>query len=64
MPNYPSGFSKALGPVTAGAPRKFRALRVARSKPDTLTKPGVAETAAPPEVEFSFNRKPAKLRAI
>jgi ATP-dependent Clp protease ATP-binding subunit ClpX len=42
-----------LGPVTAGVPKTFRATR--------LSKPGVAETAAPAKPEFSFNLKPADI---
>jgi endopeptidase Clp ATP-binding regulatory subunit ClpX len=42
-----------LGPITAGVPSKFRGAR--------LTKPGVAESAAPPKPEFSFNLKPADI---
>lgn len=54
-----SGHSDALGPVTAGVPRKLRIPR--RSKHDAPTKPGVAETASAPEPEFSFNLKPADI---
>jgi ATP-dependent Clp protease ATP-binding subunit ClpX len=42
-----------LGPITAGVPAKLRAPR--------LSKPGVAETAAPTPPEFSFNLKPADI---
>jgi endopeptidase Clp ATP-binding regulatory subunit ClpX len=41
------------GPVTAGVPEKIRAGR--------LSKPGVVETAAPADVQFSFNLKPADI---
>ncbi len=50
--------SSKLGPVTEGVPKRLRTPR--RSKQDTLTKPGVAETAAPSEL-FSFNLKPADI---
>ncbi|HEV2692648.1 MAG TPA: AAA family ATPase [Verrucomicrobiae bacterium] len=42
-----------LGPITAGVPAKLR--------PQRLSKPGVVESAAPPEAEFSFNLKPADI---
>ena len=48
-----SGHPDALGPVTAGVPKKFRTGR--------MSKPGVAETAAPLKPEFSFNLKPADI---
>jgi endopeptidase Clp ATP-binding regulatory subunit ClpX len=50
-----------LGPVAAGVPKKIRTPRVARSKFDAATKTGVAESAAPPKLEFSFNLKPADI---
>jgi ATP-dependent Clp protease ATP-binding subunit ClpX len=59
MPNPTSGHPDALGPVTAGVPKKLRMPRP--SKHDAPTKPGVAETASAPEPEFSFNLKPADI---
>ena len=59
MPNPTSGHPDALGPVTAGVPRKLRIPR--RSKHDGSTKPGVAETASAPDPEFSFNLKPVDI---
>jgi endopeptidase Clp ATP-binding regulatory subunit ClpX len=50
-----------LGPVTEGVPKKIRAPRVPKSKFDAVTKTGVAETAAPPQPEFSFALKPADI---
>jgi endopeptidase Clp ATP-binding regulatory subunit ClpX len=50
-----------LGPVTDGVPKKIRAPRAGKSKHDVATKHGVAETAAPPKAEFSFNLKPADI---
>lgn len=61
MFNHPSGHPKSLGPVTVGVPKKFRVPRAANSKREALTKPGVAETAAPPKLNFSFNLKPADI---
>lgn len=51
--NQQSGHPDALGPVTAGVPKKLRSPR--------LSKPGVVEFAAPPKPEFSFNLKPADI---
>ncbi len=51
--NQFSGQPDALGPVTAGVPKKIRSTR--------LSKPGVVEFAAPPKPEFSFNLKPADI---
>ena len=59
MSNPTSGHPDALGPVTAGVPKKLRMPRP--SKHDAPTKPGVAETASAPEPEFSFNLKPADI---
>ncbi len=56
-----SGHPDALGPVTAGVPKKFRAPRTTKSKHDVAVKPGVLETAAPAEAQFSFNLKPANI---
>ena len=53
MPDYTSGHPDALGPITEGVPKKIRTSR--------LSKPGVAEFAAPPKPEFSFNLKPADI---
>ncbi len=53
MPNLSSGHPDALGPVTAGVPKKIRATRI--------TKPGVVESAAPPRPEFSFDLKPTDI---
>ena len=53
MPNIPSGHPDALGPITAGVPKKLRTPR--------LSKPGVVESAAPPRPEFSFHLKPADI---
>ena len=51
--NQQSGHPDALGPITAGVPKKLRSPR--------LSKPGVVEFAAPPKPEFSFNLKPADI---
>jgi len=59
MSNDPSGHPDALGPVTAGVPKKLRTSR--RSKHDAAVKPGVAETAGASPVEFSFSLKPADI---
>ena len=62
-----SGHPDALGPVTAGIPASLRTPRAVKpkptppAKPAVLSKPGVAETAAPPKPEFSFNLKPADI---
>ena len=61
MPNPTSGHPDSLGPVTSGVPKKIRTPRVAKSKFNVATKMGVAETAAPPKAEFSFNLKPADI---
>lgn len=53
MPKPFSGHPDALGPVTAGVPKKLRRAR--------LSKPGVVESAAPSKAEFSFNLKPADI---
>lgn len=50
-----------LGPVTDGVPDIIHPPRSRRSKHDASIKPGVAETAAPPNPEFSFNLKPADI---
>ncbi len=47
------------GPFTAGVPKKLRAARFARMR--SLSKPGVAQTAAAPKPEFSFRLKPADI---
>ena len=59
MLSQPSGHPNALGPVTAGVPKRLRSTR--RSKHDAITKPGVIETAEPSPVEFSFSLKPADI---
>lgn len=56
MPNPTSGHPAALGPVTAGVPKKIRP-----AKFTTLSKPGVAAVAAPPKPEFSFSLKPREI---
>jgi ATP-dependent Clp protease ATP-binding subunit ClpX len=56
-----SGHPDALGPVTEGVPKSFRPRRAGKSKFEAATKPGVFETAAPTEPEFSFNLKPADI---
>jgi ATP-dependent Clp protease ATP-binding subunit ClpX len=58
---HSSGHPDALGPVTEGVPRSFRPRRAGKSKFEAATKPGVFETAAPTEPEFSFNLKPADI---
>lgn len=42
-------------------PKRLRTPRVAKSKFDAATKPGVSESAAPAKPEFSFNLKPADI---
>lgn len=59
--SFTSGHPDALGPVTAGVPKRLRSPRVAKSKFHALTKPGVSESAAPAKPEFSFNLKPADI---
>ncbi len=54
-----SGHPDSLGPVTAGVPKRFRQPRASRN--DAATKPGVAETAAAPAPEFSFNLRPHEI---
>ena len=54
-----SGHPHSLGPVTAGVPKKFKKHKA--SKHDAVTKAGVAETAAAPAAEFSFNLKPHEI---
>lgn len=51
-----------LGPTTAGIPKRIRAARRKSSDEgsETLSKPGVAETAAP-STEFSFHLKPSDI---
>ena len=56
-----SGHPDALGPITAGVPKRIRASRKGKSKFDTATKPGVSESAAPAVATFSFNLKPADI---
>lgn len=57
MPAPASKKSDNLGPFTSGITATGRS----RSKHDTATKHGVAETASPPAPEFSFNLKPADI---
>ena len=59
MTETASGHPASLGPVTAGVPKKFKAPKA--SKLDAATKPGVAETAAPSDPEFSFSLKPHEI---
>ena len=59
MPNHPSGHPSALGPVTAGVPKKLHKPR--QPKNSVLVKPGVIESAEPSPVEFSFSLKPADI---
>ena len=59
MPNHPSGHPSALGPVTAGVPKKLHKPRPAKNS--VLVKPGVIESAEPSPVEFSFSLKPADI---
>jgi endopeptidase Clp ATP-binding regulatory subunit ClpX len=61
MPNPTSGHPDSLGPITVGVPKKIRLPRPAKCKFEAVTKAGVAETAAPPKPEFSFNLKPAAI---
>lgn len=61
MPNHASGHPDALGPVTAGVPPQLRAPRRLKSKFAAAAKPGVVETAARAEPEFSFQLKPADI---
>ena len=49
--------SDDLGPIASGITETRRS----RAKHNTATKHGVAETAAPPPPEFSFNLKPADI---
>jgi ATP-dependent Clp protease ATP-binding subunit ClpX len=53
-----AGHPSTLGPTTVGVPEKFMVAR--GRKHEALTKPGVAETAAPGE-KFSFALKPAEI---
>lgn len=53
MPDHATSQADALGPVTAGVPKRIRSGR--------LAKPGVVEFAALPKPEFSFNLKPADI---
>jgi ATP-dependent Clp protease ATP-binding subunit ClpX len=54
-----SGHPASLGPVTAGVPKKVRTPRTAKN--EAPTKPGVAESAAPSDPEFSFDLKPHQI---
>jgi ATP-dependent Clp protease ATP-binding subunit ClpX len=63
FPHPPSGHPDALGPVTAGVPRRLRSSRRPDEKPEPeerLSKPGVAEAAAPSEA-FGFRLRPAEI---
>lgn len=66
MSNVPSGHPASLGPVTAGVPRRLprarreRAGKAGGGTAGTVSKPGVAETAAPSEA-FSFDLRPADI---
>lgn len=59
MTEAASGHPASLGPVTAGVPKKFKKQKP--SKFEAVTKPGVAESAAAPDAEFSFNLKPHEI---
>lgn len=59
MSNPPSGHPSALGPVTAGVPKKIRTPRAV--KHEVVTKPGVMQTAATPAQAFSFNLRPHEI---
>lgn len=59
MTSPSSGHPDALGPVTEGVPKKLRTPRA--TKHDVAAKHGVAQTAAAPKPEFSFNLKPADI---
>ena len=65
FPHSPSGHPDALGPVTAGIPKRLRRPRSSRASGDAedegrLSKPGVLETAAASE-EFSFDLRPTEI---
>lgn len=62
MPKFPSGHPAALGPVTAGVPKKFRTSKAPKvSLPvEVAAKPGVAETAKPSAV-FQFVLRPHEI---
>lgn len=51
--------SPAPSPISAGVPATLRRGRAL--SPERLSKPGVAETAAAPKPEFSFNLKPVDI---
>lgn len=59
MANTQSGHPEALGPVTSGIPKNLRTRR--GTKHEVMAKHGVAETAAAPKPEFSFNLKPNEI---
>lgn len=59
MTNTQSGHPEALGPVTSGIPKNVRGKRGA--KHEVMVKHGVAEVAAAPKAEFSFNLKPNEI---
>lgn len=57
-----SGTDAALGPTTAGIPRKLPRSRPRKvdAKAETLSKPGVVQSAEPSS-EFSFNLRPTEI---
>ncbi|MGV3755045.1 MAG: AAA family ATPase [Verrucomicrobiota bacterium] len=59
MANTQSGHPESLGPITSGIPKNVRGKR--GTKHEVMTKHGVAETAAAPKAEFSFNLKPNEI---
>ncbi len=59
MSSFPSGHPNSLGPVTRGPSKPRRSLSSSKAE-SVAPKPGVLETAAPPE-EFSFGLKPREI---
>jgi ATP-dependent Clp protease ATP-binding subunit ClpX len=59
MNKVASGHPASLGPVTAGVPKRIRPPRLAKA--EAVTKPGVAESAAPSEAAFIFDLKPHQI---
>lgn len=65
MLSIPSGHPSSLGPVTAGVPKRFRRGRgqktgAGEATAETMTKPGVVETAAASSV-FHFDLRPVDI---